>query len=174
MADTSEYIIEGLVIAILQASDDLSGVTIVHYDSNAEPFERIGVKVDPKIPIVPARDTTIPARVWQSVLTIYAERLASAGVAAFETWRKAIDDAIMTTGGSGEYLQPGGSFTYLRPGGVSTYLRPSSGYPAQVIADATAAFPNGLDIDIATGGELQPPQSDYRTLTRTFRVKWIE
>ena len=84
--------------------------------------------------------------VLQSVLTIYATRPISDSVASFETWRNAIDSAIM----------------------------PSGSYPAPVIASAVIAFPNGLDIDIATGGELQPPQSDERTFTRTFRVKWIE
>lgn len=145
MSDSKEFQIETLIMAILSASSDLSGVTIAHYDSNAEPSERIGVQVAPKTPLVPAKNTSTPAPIWQAQLTIYAERLASAGVAAFETWRNAIDAALIT-----------------------------NAYPAPVIAAATTAFPNGLGIDTPGGGDLQAPQSDYRTLTRTFRVWWRE
>lgn len=148
MADTPEFKIETLVIAILAANSDLSGVTIGHYNSNAEPAERIGVQVMPKTPMVPARDTTLPAPIWQAEMTIYAERLSSAGVSAFETWRNAIGVALMPI--------------------------PPATYPAPVLVDALSQFPNGLCIDTPGGGDLQAPQSDYRTLTRTFRVWWRE
>lgn len=147
MAETPEFKIETLVIAILQDSADLASATIGHYDARSAPdASRIGVQVSPKIAFANARQLVIPAIVWQATLTIFAQRPVSDSVADFTTWWNAIDAALMPT--------------------------PPATYPAQVIADATTAFPNGLLIDIATGGDRQPAENDVQTVTRTFRVIW--
>lgn len=139
---SAEYNIESIVIAILEDSATFAVGDVVHHvedDSTVSKGNRLTVKVDPMTPKVTSHRPDKKAPVWQSTITISAQHGGSE--TDFDTWRDAIDDAMMPTT-----------------------------YAASVVTLATTHFPNGIVIEPASGGTIFDAPSNRRTLTRTFPV----
>src|SRR5688572_11049809 len=93
---SAEYNIESLVIAILQASATFTGVPVEHWvedENTVEKANRLTVKVEQATPKVGPSRPNKKAPVWESVITIHVQHAGTD--TEFDTWRAAIDGAMM-------------------------------------------------------------------------------
>jgi len=147
MSTPQAIAIENIILAQIQTQAPFTNATnapTANYDNAQNLIDKqdiLYVQASNPIPLAPARKPSLPAPVQMSTVTATI-RFVSKDTNKLNDWEAGLDSALQQT----------------------------TNFSGTVTNMVNASFPNGMEVDVPTGGDRQAEGAEQRIRTRVFRV----